>query len=130
MSDNLNKERVMSGLFDFLDFKTKNWREVEVRAFSAEECDAIQSVEVVAGEYSKRACFTIYVNGVTKTAFKSIEPIADVKVGDKLDPHDLSFVFLEYIGSDPNQKKTKDIKIRVNPPTAKEEVDFNNPFGL
>lgn len=118
------------GLFDFLDFKTKNWEEVEVRQFSPEECAAIQSVKVVAGEYSKRACFTITVKGETKIAYKSIEPIADVKVGDTLDPHDLSFVFLKYIGTDPNQKKLKDVKIRVNTPTEKEEVDFDNPFGL
>lgn len=120
----------MSGLFDFLDFKEKNWEEVEVRQFSPAECDAIQSVKVVAGEFSKRACFTIMVQGVTKTAYRSIEPRANVKVGDILDPHDLSFVFLKYIGTDPNQKKLKDIKIRVNSPTDKEEVNFDNPFGI
>jgi len=120
----------MASLFDFLNFKEKNWEEVEVRDFSQAECEAIQSVKVVAGDYSKRACFTIVVKGVTKTAHMSIEPIADVAIGQVLDPHDLSMVFLKYIGTDPNQKKREDIKIRVNKPTEKEQVSFDNPFGL
>lgn len=120
----------MAGLFDFLDFKSKNWEEVQVREFSASECDAITSCKVIAGDYGKRVCFTVVVKGETKTAYMSLEPVANVAVGDNLDPHNLSMVFLKYIGNNPGQKKLTDIKIRVNTPIQKEEASFDNPFGL
>lgn len=117
-------------MFDFLDLKSKNWKEVKTRIFTPQECDAVESIEVVAGKYCKRACFTIKVNGETFVDYKSIEPIADVEIGQKLDPHDIVFVLLEYIGTDPNQKKKSDMKVRVLKATDKEEVNFDNPFGL
>lgn len=101
------------------------WKTLECREFSEQEKNAIKDCIVVSSQFGKSACF-IMTN--FKKSYIPIESNAELYPGDVPQLDELRLVELEYIGSDPNVKVKKCIKVRHIP--MEKEATFDNPFGL
>lgn len=112
-------------IFDFVRLYQNEWTEVDSRKFTPEECKVVQGVNVVASKYGKSVCF-MFANG---KRYIPLEPVANVAVGDILSTESLELVSLEYTGSNPSQKVTKVLRIRI-PKEESTATTFDNPFGL
>lgn len=116
------------GILDIIKIYKSEWQEVNCRSFEEAECQKISEARVVASKYGKSVCLTIIGKG---KGFIPLEPIANVEIGDILDPKELQLVNLKYVGDNLQQVKKDILRIRV--PEKNESVDivsFDNPFGI
>lgn len=115
----------MPTVFDILKKYQSNWEEIDSRKFTDEECAICQSCTVVSSQYGKSVCFHM---GGKNTSYIPLDPTCSVNVGDTLNLKDLTLLSLKYTGTDPNQKVTKILRIKLDSSVV--PVSFDNPFGL
>lgn len=91
--------RTYMSIFSNLQVYAAKWDvdDSKTRGFSEEEINAVSSAEVVASEYGKSVCFSMYGGGRTYIPLSNTSTLG---VGDSVDMHRAKILTLHRAGSD------------------------------